>query len=168
MPKDHSSRAFGERTIGEPPDGALIARKLVETRILTVASRGFIDRYGLPQHPSEVANLPCIEFYDAANARPFEWESHRGQKVLLAQPSSRLMVSDVGAMLSACEAGAGIAQIMGLGSKHMMEEGTLVDLFPDWSGELFPLYALYPSRQHRATKVRASIEFTTELLERQT
>lgn len=153
---------------GEPPEGSLIARKLVETRVLTVASRSFVERYGRPQHPSEVGSLPCIEFYDAANARPFDWEFRRGQEVLLAQPSSRLMVSDVGAMLSACEAGAGIAQIMGLGSKHLMEEGRLVDLFPDWSGELFPLYALYPSRQHRAAKVRAFIEFAIELLESQT
>lgn len=150
---------------GEPPNGSLIARKLVETRVLTVASRSFIARHGRPQHPSDVATLPCIEFYDAANARPFAWEFRRGAEVLHAQPSSRLMVSDVGAMLSACEAGAGIAQIMGLGSKHLVEEGRLVDLFPDWAGELFPLYALYPSRQHRAAKVRAFIAFTSELLE---
>jgi DNA-binding transcriptional LysR family regulator len=74
------------------------------------------------------------------------------------------MVSDVGAMLGACEAGAGIAQIMLLGSKHLIDQGRLVELFPEWSGELFPLYALYPSRQHRAAKVRAFIEFVVEAL----
>lgn len=153
---------------GEPPDRSLIALKLVETRVLTVASPGYIARYGRPKHPSEVANLPCIAFYDAANARPFEWEFRMGHETLCVPPSSRLMVSDVGAILGACAAGAGIAQIMQLGSKHLMEEGRLVDLFPDWSGELFPLYALYPSRQHRAAKVRAFLEFTTELLEQQT
>jgi hypothetical protein len=41
------------------------------------------------------------------------------------------MVSDVGAMLSACEAGVGIAQIMALGSGHLLTEGKLIDLFPD-------------------------------------
>ncbi len=66
--------------------------------------------------------------------------------------ASRLMVSDVGAMLSACEAGAGIAQIMQLGSKHVVGAGRLVELFPNWPGELFPLYAIYPSRQHRAAQ----------------
>lgn len=149
---------------GDPPTGSLIARKLVETRVLTVASPGFIRRHGQPCHPSEVATLPCIEFYDAVNARAFEWEFRKGAEVLSAQPLSRLMVSDVGAMLSACERGVGIAQIMGLGSTHLMKEGKLVDLFPDWSGELFPLYALYPSRQHRAAKVRAFIDFVTGLL----
>src|SRR5271170_5847171 len=43
---------------GEPPRGSLIARKLIETRILTVASPGYIVRHGRPRHPSEVAHLP--------------------------------------------------------------------------------------------------------------
>src|SRR5580698_5708946 len=151
---------------GEPPSGSLVARKLIETRILTVAESDFVARYGRPKHPSEVAGLPCIDFYDAANGRPFEWEFRRGHQVISVRPVSRLMVSDVGAMLSACEAGVGIAQILQLGSRDLLAEGTLVELFPDWSGELFPLYALFPSRQLRAAKVRAFIEFTVDLLSR--
>jgi DNA-binding transcriptional LysR family regulator len=124
---------------GDPPGGSLIARKLVETRILTVASPEFV-------------------------ARPFDWEFRQGREILPVKPSARLMVSDVGAMLSACEAGVGIAQIMALGSGHLLAEGKLIDLFPDWPGELFPLYALYPSRQLRAAKVRTFIDFTSDLL----
>jgi DNA-binding transcriptional LysR family regulator len=149
---------------GEPPSGSLVARKLIETRILTVAAPDFVARYGRPKHPSEVAGLPCIDFYDAANARPYGWEFRRGREVVPVSPASRLMVSDVGAMLSACEAGVGIAQIMQLGSKELLAEGRLVELFPDWSGEVFPLYALYPSRQLRAAKVRTFIEFAVDLL----
>jgi DNA-binding transcriptional LysR family regulator len=149
---------------GEPPRGSLIARKLIETRILTVASPGYIVRHGRPRHPSEVAHLPCIDFYDAANTRPFDWEFRKSREVLPVQPSSRLMVSDVGAMLSACEAGVGIAQIMQLGSKRLIAEGRLVELFPDWPGEMFPLHALFPSRQLRAAKVRSFIDFTVDLL----
>jgi DNA-binding transcriptional LysR family regulator len=127
---------------GELPTGSLVARKLIETRILTVASPGYIERNGRPKHPSEVAHLPCIDFYDAVNARPFEWEFRNYREVLPVKPASRLMVSDVGAMFSACEAGVGIAQIMQLGSSHLIESGRLVDLFPPWPGELFLLYAL--------------------------
>lgn len=151
---------------GEPPRGSLIARKLIETRILTVASPDYVVRHGQPQHPSRVAHLPCIDFYDPANSQPFDWEFRNGREVLPVKPSARLMVSDVGAMLSACEAGVGIAQIMQLGSKHLIADGRLVELFPDWSGEMFPLYALYPSRQLRAAKVRSFIDFTVDLLSR--
>jgi DNA-binding transcriptional LysR family regulator len=129
---------------GEPPSGSLVARKLIETRILTVAAPGFVARYGRPKHPSEVAELPCIDFYDAANARPFEWEFRRDREIRSVRPASRLMVSDVGAMLSACEAGVGIAQIMQLSSGDLLAEGRLVELFPDWSGEVFPALCTLP------------------------
>jgi DNA-binding transcriptional LysR family regulator len=149
---------------GDPPAGSFIARKLVETRILTVASPGYIAAHGRPAHPSEIAGHDCIDFYDAANGRPFEWEFRKDREVLPIKVTSRLMVSDVGAMLSACQAGVGIAQIMQLGSKHILDSGRLVELFPDWPGEQFPLYALYPSRQHRAAKVRAFVDFAIEAL----
>jgi DNA-binding transcriptional LysR family regulator len=85
--------------------------------------------------------------------------------VLPVKTSARLLVSDVGAMLGACEAGAGIAQIMQLGSRHLIESGALVELFPDWPDELFALYVLYPSRRHLAAKVRAFIDFCVEVIE---
>jgi DNA-binding transcriptional LysR family regulator len=79
----------------------------------------------------------CLDFYDAANARPFDWELRQARKILPVKPSDRLMVSDVGAMLSACEAGVGIAQIMALGSSHLLAEGQLIELFP--AGEVSTL-----------------------------
>jgi DNA-binding transcriptional LysR family regulator len=149
---------------GDPPSGPFVARKLVETRILTVASPSYIAMHGRPQHPADVADHACISFYDPANGRAFDWEFRKGRRVLPVDIASRLLVSDVGAMLSACEAGTGIAQIMQLGAGDLIESGKLVELFPDWSGELFPLYALYPSRQHRAAKVRAFVDFCLTVL----
>jgi DNA-binding transcriptional LysR family regulator len=44
-----------------------------------------------------------------------------------------------------------------IGVQALIGRGDLVDLFPDWPGETFPLYALYPSRHLPAAKVRAFI-----------
>ena len=44
-------------------------------------------------------------------------------------------------------------------STFIFARGKLVDLFPDWSDEVFPLYALMPSRHQPPAKVRAFIEF---------
>ncbi len=152
----------------EAPSGSFVARKLLETRILTVASPVYLAAHGRPEHPKDIAQHACIDFYDVANARPFEWEFRRGREVLPVTPTARLMVSDVGALVGACEAGAGIAQIIQLGSREPIGSGRLVDLFPDWPGELFSLYALYPSRQHRAAKVRAFVDFCIGVLARHT
>ncbi len=76
----------------------------------------------------------------------------------------RLTVSDVGTMQSACVAGAGVAQVLALCVQDALDRGLLIDLFPDWPDETFPLYALYPSRHQPAAKVRAFIDFALEVV----
>jgi DNA-binding transcriptional LysR family regulator len=88
--------------------------------------------------------------------------------VLPLRVKGRLLVSDSGTLLSACEAGAGIAQILEIGCEHLLRSGRLIELFPGWSDERFPLHAIYPSRLHRAAKVRAFMDFISEIVESHT
>jgi DNA-binding transcriptional LysR family regulator len=144
---------------GEPPAGTLIARKLLETRVLTVASPGYLKKHGRPEHPAELQDHSCIQFIDPLSGHPFEWEFRAGKKVLAVKTSGPLVLTDVGTMINECVAGTGIAQVLGIGVRPLLESGRLVELFPEWPGETFPLYALHPSRHHPPAKVRAFIEF---------
>jgi DNA-binding transcriptional LysR family regulator len=150
---------------GELAPSSLIARRLLETRILTVASPSYLKRRGRPRTPQELRddNHVCIHFRDPATGQPFSWEFHRKRKKIAVQPTGQLTVNDVGTMHSACLAGSGIAQIMALGAETLLAEGRLVDLFPDWPDERFPLYALHPSRHHPAAKTRAFLDFVISL-----
>ena len=129
---------------GEPPIGSFVARKITETRVLTVASPAYIKAHGRPRHPKELAQRDCIDFYDAANARPYDWEVRRKKEVIPLRVKGRLLVSDSGTLIGACEAGAGIAQVLELGCKHLVQNGRLVELFPEWSDERFPLMPYIP------------------------
>jgi DNA-binding transcriptional LysR family regulator len=75
--------------------------------------------------------------------------------------AGHLLVSDAGTMLDACIAGAGIAQTLELGTEQLIRGKQLVNLFPDWSGERFPLYAMYPRRRFVPAKLHAFVEFCT-------
>lgn len=147
---------------GDPPANSLIARKLTETRILTVAAPAYLARRGCPSHPREVAHHACIHFRNPISGQAFEWEFRSAHEVIEIKTVGRLLLSDVGAMHGACVAGAGIAQVMALGVQDLMASGALVELFPDWAGEMFPLYALLPSRRQPPAKVRAFIDFCLE------
>jgi len=146
---------------GEPPDSSLVARKMLDTRILTVASPDYLRAHGRPQQPQELENNRhiCIEFRDPATGRTFPWEFHRKRKRLAIKTSGRLTVNDGGTMHAACVAGYGIAQVMEVAAGPLVASGQLVELFPDWPDERFPLYALYPSRRHPSAKVRAFLDF---------
>ncbi|WP_413987982.1 LysR family transcriptional regulator [Labrys okinawensis] len=152
---------FGELSVS-----SVVARKLLETRIVTVASPAYLAKAGRPKHPLETEDHECILYRDPVTGRPFEWEFRRGKEVLPVNARGRLLLSDAGTLLTACVSGAGIAQILGLGTQSFVNDGRLVDLFPDWPDEVYPLYALYPSRHHAPAKVRAFLDFVLVALGR--
>jgi len=148
---------------GEPTTRGLIARKLLETRIVTCCAPSYIARHGRPREPRDLAEgHECIQFIDPATLRPFEWEFHRGRRKLIVPTRGRLTVDDAAAAIGACLAGHGIAQLMELGNAQQLRDGALVELFPRWRDERFPLYAFYPSRRLPPAKVRAFVDFVVE------
>ena len=149
---------------GEPPSSSLVARKLLDTRIVTAASPAYLAAHGRPSKPSDLARHQCIQVRDPLTGQPYSWEFHKGRQVTCVPTSGRLLLTEVGTILGSCLAGIGIAQIKALGIQAQLDEGTLVDLFPHFPDERFPLFALYPSRHLPAAKVRAFIDFVIEVL----
>jgi DNA-binding transcriptional LysR family regulator len=153
---------------GVPRDSSLVARKLLETNVLTVAAPAYLKRCGRPLTPQDLTRSEhtCIEFRDPETGRPFPWEFHRKRKRLIVETHGRLTVNDPGTMLGACLAGFGISQILELQHEHLIAEGRLVNLFPDWPDERFPLYAFHSSRHHPPAKTRAFLDLVISLTER--
>ena len=81
--------------------------------------------------------------------------------------NGRLTVADSSTKLGVCLAGFGIAQVINLGLEQHLGAGTLVNLFPDWPDERFPLYVYYVSRNYVPAKVRRFIDFVMASLNRE-
>jgi DNA-binding transcriptional LysR family regulator len=151
---------------GQPRLSTVVSRKLIEAPILTLASPRYLERYGKPEHPSDLARHRCLQFLDPYTGRPFDWEFIRGEESIEVPTSGPLTFTDPKSMLAECVAGTGVAQVIGWRVKDLLESGALVDLFPDWHGEGFPLFAFHPSRNHPPAKVRAFVEFCVEVVQR--
>lgn len=147
---------------GEPRQAGLIVKKLLTTRIITCASPAYLAKHGRPKHPRELANgkHTSILFIDPQTQRPFEWDFHRGrERIANVAVQGRLVVNDVATAVGACIAGYGCAQLMDLGTRDLIDEGTLVELFPAWGDEPWPLYVFHPSKHRPPAKVRAFLDF---------
>lgn len=151
---------------GQPRPSTLVARKLLDTRMVTIAAPAYLQRYGHPKDPRELekGHHVCIQFREPETGRPYPWEFHKRRKKLVLAISGSLTVNDAGTLYSVCLAGHGMAQVMDLGVGPMLADGRLVEVFPDWPDERFPLYALHPSRHHVPAKTRAFLDFIVALL----
>jgi DNA-binding transcriptional LysR family regulator len=150
---------------GEPRSSSLIARKLLDTAIVTVASPSYLAKRGRPAQPQELGRgvHRCLEFRNPDSGKPYPWEFHRKRKRLTVETNGRLTVNDPSALLNACLAGSGVAQMLLLGAEHLIREGRLINLFPDWSDERFPLYAYHPSRHYVPARTRVFLDFIIAL-----
>jgi DNA-binding transcriptional LysR family regulator len=152
------------RFVEPPVSSSLVARKLLETRVVTVAAPSYLKKHGRPTKPGDLTSHHCLQFRDPVTGQPFEWEFHRGRKIVPIQTTGRLLLTDPQTLVRSCVAGAGIAQLLALAVQDRLNRGELIDLFPDWPDERFPLYALYPSRHLPPAKLRAFIDFIVKLL----
>ena len=151
---------------GHPQTSSLVARKLLDLRVLTVAAPSYLKRFGRPAHPQELeaGHHRCIQFRDPATGRAFAWEFHQKRRKIVLQTPGTLTVNDAGTLQSVCEAGYGIAQMFVLPEDPVLADKRLVTLFPEWSDERFPLYAYHPSRHHVPAKTRAMLDFVAGLV----
>jgi DNA-binding transcriptional LysR family regulator len=150
---------------GQPRLSTLVSRKLIEAPILTLASPRYLKKHGKPKHPAELARHRCLQFLDPYSGRPFDWAFIRDEETIEVPTRGPLTFTDPKSMLEECLAGTGIAQIIGWGIKELLASGVLIDLFPAWHGERFPLFAFHPSRRHPPAKVRAFVEFCVEVVQ---
>jgi DNA-binding transcriptional LysR family regulator len=143
-----------------PPD--LVARKLMETRIVAIAAPSYLKRHGTPRRPQDLARHECLLFRDPATGKPFDWEFRRkGQAVEVAVPG-RVLFNDLATKLAACVAGQGIAQSVAFGLEPYLASRQLVQVLPDWAEETYALYSYHPSRHLPPAKVRAFLDFVKD------
>ena len=148
---------------GPPDESSLIVRKLLETRILTVAAPAYLEKHGEPRFPHDLVHHEALLFRDPQTGLPFPWEFRRGGEVEEIKVSSRLVMDDPSVAISACLAGQGIFQSLAIGLAPLLSRGELVQILPEWSEELYPLYAYHPSRHLPPAKVRALLDFIQEI-----
>jgi len=148
---------------GPPETSSLIARKLLETSILTCAAPAYLEKHGEPRTPHDLLHHELLLFRDPQTGRPFPWEFHRGGKVIQINATGRLMMDDPSAAVAACIAGQGVFQSLAIGLKSILSKGELAQILSRWSDERYPLYAYHPSRHLPPAKVRAFLDFVQEI-----
>jgi DNA-binding transcriptional LysR family regulator len=147
-----------------PAEGAsLIARKLLETRVLTCAAPAYLDRHGVPATPHDLLHQETILFRDPQTGLPFAWGFAQDGEEFEVAVRGRITTDDPSTAIEACVAGQGIFQSLELGLDHWLERGELVRILVDWSDEIYPLYAYHPSRHLPPVKVRAFLNFVQEI-----
>ncbi len=150
---------------GVPPDQSLIARRVSEVSMVTCAAPRYLEKHGIPQHPSELEqDHHCVSYFMAQNNRAMTFDFERAGEKLEINARYVVAVNDARSYMTAALSGLGISPLPYFMATDALARGDLVRVLPEWRTEPIPLYIVYPPNRHLSNKVRVFVDWMVRLV----
>ncbi|GAB2529818.1 MULTISPECIES: LysR family transcriptional regulator [unclassified Simplicispira] len=148
--------------VGDLPDSSLVSVRIADNRRLCVATPGYLERRGTPQHPTELAQHDCLTLSSEASQTrgwAFRMPGEDGSsEVVHLKPGGPLDCSDGQVLYDWCLAGHGIAWRSTWEVESEVASGQLVAVLEDYAAPPNGIFVLFPQRKHLPLRVRLWID----------
>lgn len=138
--------------IGRPTERSYVVRKLAVVRALVCASPGYLERHGVPEHPTDLLGHNCLGY----SAPPETWNFTGGVQV---RTRGTLNADNGDALRRAALANHGLVYLPTFLVGDDLRAGRLVPVLVDFVDREIDLCAVYPESRHLSPKVRAMIDW---------
>jgi DNA-binding transcriptional LysR family regulator len=149
--------------VGDFPDSSLVSVRLADNRRLCVATPGYLQRHGTPQHPDDLLTLDCLTLSsDASQTRGWAFRlphDDGSAEVMHFKPPGPLDCTDGQVLHDWCLQGWGIAWRSTWEVQHEIASGELVEVLASFAAPPDGIYAVFPQRKHLPLRVRLWIDF---------
>lgn len=136
-------------------DPGLVRRPLSESRLVALASPGYLARRGTPRTADDLASHACLRGYARGDTVGHDWPLTAGGTVRVSGP---LATNDLRLGLDAARAGLGIALLPELLTWPYVTTGELVHVLDGIVGATSIVAVVYPERRLMAPVVRAFVD----------
>ncbi len=141
--------------VGPQHDSLFTQRRLGQVALALVAAPAYLAAAGIPEHAA------ALEQHALIVVEPLlQWRLHNpqdGTEVLL-QPQPRVRVNDMRLAVAMAEAGQGVLLCPVIQCHEGLQQGSLVQLLPDWMPPPRQVYAVWPQQRYLPARVRALVE----------
>lgn len=149
--------------VGELPTSSLVARTLLQTTVILVASPAYIAQHGSPDNPTHLAQHRIIDLSNKVSRSAWQLYKKNGEAIsVIVEPT--LAINEPSITLDLAEQGMGIATLPMLYAAEGLRTGRLQRVLPHFDRGRRSIHAVYPSRRLLTPKVRAFIDFVEQCL----
>jgi DNA-binding transcriptional LysR family regulator len=138
-------------------DSSMVARKLAVMPHVLCAAPSYFEAHGKPAKPADLKHHRCVRFSLSGHAN--EWIFRQGDRAERIAVNARYSVTSSLAVRDALREGYGLSLMPRPYVEDDLKDGRLQSALDDWRTVETTLYAVYPSRQHLAPKIRAFLDF---------
>ncbi len=135
---------------------ALVRRRVATTRYILCASPVYLAQYGEPRTP---ADLSKHHYITHSMRKPDNVVPFKNNKEIYVEPI--LWLNDSRAMCECAIQGIGIVRLHDYIVADAIEDGSLVEILPEFSEQEQPVYLYYQQSRYLQPKIRRFIDFYT-------
>jgi len=148
--------------IGHLEDSMLVAKKLGTISRRIFASHNYLKHQNEPIHPEQLCDHKILVMNALNNDTRLPLQT-KNNKSFTVDCTPRLLVDDFTILKQAILDGIGIGVLPEYMVKKEISSGEITQILPDWGMEDVDVYALYPRNRSKIPKVKAFIDFATEV-----
>lgn len=142
-------------------ESSLVCRKIYSCKSYTVASPAYIENFGEPLTPQDLAKHQCICYSNLK--QPNKWlYSHAKNADIQVEVKPKLLCNSASMELAMVLAGQGICRLPEFVIEQALKQQKLHVLFNEFVETTIDVFAIYPSRKHLSPKVRCFIDLIVE------
>ena len=147
---------------GALPDSDLVARTVIALERITCAAPAYIERYGSPATPDDLAQHRAVGLRSLTSGAlaPFEFVDTQGlMRIEVPAPFS---VTGTESYLDGVRLGLGLAQMPVFHVERDIAEGRLQRILPEHPVPAGPVAVLYPRSRQLSPRVRVFIDWIVQ------
>ncbi|MTC58333.1 D-malate degradation protein R [Providencia rustigianii] len=150
--------------VGKLPDSnQLIAHEVGHHKMILCASPGYLTKNGIPQKISELNSHQLIAYTQVGQVLPWQlYDDHQQEYLYL--PTSKFMMDDMQAIMSAVLQGGGIAYLPQWLVQTHIQSGSLKTVLSEYQSASYPISVVWLTTPFLPLKIRVVIDTIREKL----
>jgi DNA-binding transcriptional LysR family regulator len=148
--------------IAELADSGLIARSVGTIRMVVSASPKYLEQYGTPNHPSDLAQHDCIAWSSVGPLNTWWFREANSDRTFPIR--TRFSTSSAESAVDAALNGLGLAQTTSYQAERGVRDGGLTILLKDFECAPTPVSLVHAANRSVPLKLRAFLDFAVPRL----
>lgn len=148
--------------IGELHDSNLIARRIGDTRRITVASAAYLARRGEPQTPEQLSEHNCLQFNLLSSQNLWYYEKDGQRYSVRIKGNAQSNNSE--AIREMVLGGLGIALSPVWLFAEDLKAGRVTAILSGYQTQSLPIHAVFPANRRQSARVKAFVDYMSDAL----
>jgi DNA-binding transcriptional LysR family regulator len=148
--------------IGNLADSSLTAVRAGSVRRVVFASSKYLEKFGMPQRPEDLADHRLIQSLTLGSAP--EWQFQRKGKTISVKIAPKIRMNTNDAVIELALQGWGISRLLSYQIAPFMTDGQLQPILTDYEPPALPVHIVHQEGRMVSAKVRAFVDFMVNRL----